>query len=103
MNAKAFVVATGVVVATVALALPSINVLVDPFQVFGGPQISGINVRKPVASTRARLSKNLSICRLQPDLVILGSSRAEFISIPIIRQSRESANARTTTRWRASE
>ena len=66
----------------VAASVPLVNWVVDPFWAFGSATLRGFNAVKPAATHRARLSKAYSICRSQPDVVILGSSRAEFIFDP---------------------
>lgn len=82
MSFKAFFIAAAIVLATAAVGLPLVNLVVDPFQVFGSPSIPGINQERLVAAGRARLSKPLTVCRMRPDLVITGTSRAEFLFDP---------------------
>ena len=70
---------TGVFVAIACLAV--FNWWVNPYGVFSAPVIEGFNALKVDADTRGRLSKVYEVNRLQPDVVILGSSRS--LNVPI--------------------
>ncbi|MEA3133504.1 MAG: hypothetical protein QOG17_1350 [Gammaproteobacteria bacterium] len=52
-------------------------VLVDPYYVFGTPDIPGINVVRPRYENHLPAAKPYQVRRIKPDAVILGSSRAE--------------------------
>jgi len=64
-------------VATPPLALAAAIVLVDPYYVFGTPDIPGINVVRPRYENLLPAAKPYQVRRIRPDAVILGSSRAE--------------------------
>jgi len=75
------VAVAGGVLCLSALA-PLLNYLIDPFWAFGGPEIAGLNAVKPAATHRSRLSKAYSVCRVKPDIIFLGTSRAELLFDP---------------------
>lgn len=54
-----------------------INVVVDPYSVWGSGSILGVNARKPLFTDFERISKAYEIRRLKPHGIVLGSSRAE--------------------------
>lgn len=53
------------------------NVIIDPYYVFGSPDISGINKVRPYYELHLTVTKPYQLRRLKPQAVILGSSRAE--------------------------
>lgn len=53
------------------------NLSVDPYGLFGWVKIEGFNTRKPEIIKHARMYKAHAVRRVQPDVVILGSSRAD--------------------------
>ncbi len=57
---------TGVVV--------GINLIVNPYEVFGLPRITGINRLKPAAKNHSMLAKTYQVSRVHPVTVLLGSS-----------------------------
>ena len=63
--------------ATPPIALAAVIVLVDPYYVFGTPDIPGINVVRPRYENLLPAAKPYQVRRIRPDAVILGSSRAE--------------------------
>lgn len=80
--AKTFAIAAAVTVTVAAFMLPAINLVIDPFRAFGGPEIAGLTEVKPASTHRGRLSKAYSVCRIRPDLIFMGGSRAEFLYDP---------------------
>ena len=65
------------------LVVAALNLVADPFRVFGTPRCGGLNDRIPNTSGFDRMAKPYEIRRLQPQTVILGSSTAHsgFISV----------------------
>ena len=59
------------------LSVGTVNVLADPYRIFGTTVFTGINVVKPRAQQRRVESKWSQIERIHPRTVILGNSRAE--------------------------
>lgn len=67
------------IVLVALLALAGIfNVAVDPYGVFGMPQVQGFNLVKPAAPTRSRIAKPSQARRTQPATLIMGNSRPEM-------------------------
>jgi hypothetical protein len=60
--------------AVLAAAVAGINLLVDPYDVFGTPRIPGISLLKPAAKNHAMLAKTYQIARAHPVTVLIGSS-----------------------------
>lgn len=56
----------------------AVNVLVDPYLVFGTPRLAGFNAVKPGAETHEWMMKAYQSSRVQPGTVILGSSRSDI-------------------------
>ena len=69
-------------VAIPPLALSALIVLVDPYYVFGTPDIPGINVVRPRYENHVPAVKPYQVRRIKPDAIILGSSRAEVALDP---------------------
>ncbi|SFI02032.1 hypothetical protein [Bradyrhizobium sp. cf659] len=69
-------------VAIPPFALSALIVLVDPYYVFGTPDIPGINVVRPRYESHVPAVKPYQVRRIKPDAVILGSSRAEVALDP---------------------
>jgi len=61
----------------VILGVTCVNIVVDPYRIFGSPVVQGLNALKPRAIQRIRESKSSQIWRVRPRTVILGNSRAE--------------------------
>jgi hypothetical protein len=57
-----------------ALAVVSLNLLVDPYDVFGTPRIAGISLLKPGPKNHALLAKTYQEGRVHPVTVLIGSS-----------------------------
>jgi tetratricopeptide (TPR) repeat protein len=58
-------------------AIVAANVIVDPFMFWRLVTIPGVNSQRPEFSSWTRMAKAQLMCRLQPNTVIMGSSRAE--------------------------
>ncbi|GAB6051313.1 hypothetical protein JCM17960_01330 [Magnetospira thiophila] len=56
----------------------SFILLIDPYGIFGTPRIEGINLAKPFAGNRGRLSKVYQVERVRPASLIVGNSRPEM-------------------------
>lgn len=56
----------------------SINVLVDPYAVFGTPRMAGFNELKPYAGDHGRVGKLYQALRVAPKGLIVGNSRPEM-------------------------
>ena len=65
----------------VIACLAAFNWWVNPYSVFSGPVMEGVNALKVETNRRIRLSKVYEVNRLRPDIIILGSSRA--LNVPI--------------------
>ncbi|RTE94747.1 hypothetical protein [Bradyrhizobium sp. LVM 105] len=65
------------------LALSALIVLVDPYYVFGTPDIPGINVVRPRYENHVPAVKPYQVRRIKPEAIILGSSRAEVALDPL--------------------
>lgn len=61
-----------------AILVGGINLLVDPYDVFGTVRISGISKIKPAAKNHAMLAKTHQIGRAHPVTVVIGSSSAHI-------------------------
>lgn len=57
------------------IATALLNRLINPYALFDGPSLAGINDYKPEVATRQRLAKAYQVRQLRPDMVFLGSSR----------------------------
>ncbi|WP_431065184.1 hypothetical protein [Methylotuvimicrobium sp.] len=55
-----------------------INALVDPFELFGSPKIEGFNRLKPEYHKHVRMIKAHQVRLRKPEVLIIGSSRAEL-------------------------
>lgn len=54
------------------------NILVDPYVVMNAPRVAGFNHIKAEINQQVRRFKALEVIRIQPQTVLLGSSRTEF-------------------------
>jgi hypothetical protein len=59
------------------LLLVALVVAVDPYYVFGSPNLPGFNVVRPLYESHVPVAKPYQVRRIDPGAVILGSSRAE--------------------------
>jgi hypothetical protein len=80
---------TGIVISIACLA--AFNWLVNPYNVFSAPVIKGFNAYKVEVTNHGRMSKVYEVNRLQPDIVILGSSRALVVPVEPLQNESESA------------
>lgn len=60
------------------LACAAVNVLIDPYHVFGTERWPGVNGRKTEASSYTPLVKAAQIERIKPRMVLLGTSRVDI-------------------------
>jgi hypothetical protein len=60
--------------AVLAFLAGGVNLLVDPYEVFGTPRIPGISLIKPITKNHAMLAKTFQIARSRPTTVVIGSS-----------------------------
>ena len=69
-----------VITAVLALlcAVAGVNTFVDPFDMYRLWDIEGVNAYKPAIYHRVRLFKAYEVRRVQPQSVILGSSRTHL-------------------------
>ena len=67
-------------VAALAVAVVTINLAVDPYEVFGTPRTAGISAVKPRTEDYAMLAKTYQIARVHPVSVLIGSS---FVDVGI--------------------
>jgi hypothetical protein len=57
-----------------ALLVAGVNLLVDPYEVFGTPRIPGISLFKPASKNHSMLAKTYQVARAHPTTVLIGSS-----------------------------
>lgn len=67
-------VLTSTVLALIAMAA-LVNVLIDPFSVFGTPHLRGLNANKLEFLEHLRLTNAYAVIRRHPDCILLGTSR----------------------------
>src|ERR1700761_328592 len=60
--------------ATLALLVVGLNLLVDPYDVFGTPRLAHLSLLKPGAKNHALLAKTYQEARVHPATVLIGSS-----------------------------
>ena len=67
------------IVAAIAMvgAAGGLNLLIDPYGLFGTPPIGGLSAKKSEAYRHARLAKQQRAVRLQPATVLIGNSRVD--------------------------
>jgi hypothetical protein len=51
-----------------------INLLIDPYEVFGTPRIAGLSALKPAAKNHSMLAKTYQVARAHPATVLIGHS-----------------------------
>jgi hypothetical protein len=73
-NARSFLRIWCAVLAGMAIVVAGINLLIDPYEVFGTPRIGGISLLKPAAKNHALLAKTYQERRAHPVTVLIGSS-----------------------------
>lgn len=55
----------------------TLNWTMDPYNIFDGPHIEGINTQKPVIKENERIYKTVRLANQTADVVLLGTSRAD--------------------------
>lgn len=60
------------------VALVALNLLIDPYDLFGAPKIQGFNAVKAVIGSKQRVYETVEVLRRRPRGLILGSSRADI-------------------------
>ncbi len=78
MRPARFIVAFLILLAACLAGVVVINLLVDPYSIFGVPRVAGFNAIKTNASTRASMVKAYQIERLGPRSVLFGTSRVDI-------------------------
>ncbi|MDR3530381.1 MAG: hypothetical protein P4L90_07510 [Rhodopila sp.] len=73
-NPRSFLRTWIVTLASLAAVVVAVNLLVDPYDVFGTPRIAGISLLKPGAKNHALLAKTYQVARAHPVTVVIGSS-----------------------------
>lgn len=64
--------------AIVLFSIAIFNWFIDPFGMFWSPQIERINLIKPEAGKRSRITKAYQVNEIKPDILIVGNSRVEM-------------------------
>lgn len=78
LNSRSFLWTFFSIVIIGLISIISANIVVDPFYRFNLFTIRGVNLQRYQFSSNVRMGKAGSICRVNPDTIILGSSRAEI-------------------------
>jgi hypothetical protein len=73
---KNFTLIVGMTTLSILLGVAGFNALVDPYRIFNIIDKQGFNHEKPAIYKRARLLKAYEVRRIEPDAIILGSSRS---------------------------
>ncbi len=71
---RILLIGTGVAIGLFA----GVNRLIDPFGLFDGPRIEGLNANKPEFAFHLRLAKAQAVRRVRPRAIVLGTSRGEI-------------------------
>ncbi|TMM45281.1 hypothetical protein [Colwellia ponticola] len=64
--------------AIVILSIAMVNWFIDPFGMFWSPQVESVNLVKPEAGKRSRITKAYQVNEIKPDILIVGNSRVEM-------------------------
>lgn len=64
--------------AIVLFSIAIFNWFIDPFGMFWSPQVERINLVKPEAGKRSRITKAYQVNEIKPDILIVGNSRVEM-------------------------
>ena len=67
-----------IAVSVVLISTVGFNRLIDPFALYGGPIIEGVNIHKTAFNRNTRMSKAAAIYQQNPLAIVLGSSRGEY-------------------------
>jgi len=74
---KKFSIRILVFVSLVILFVGGVNLMIDPYDIFGSPKIEGFNANKPEVYTHVRICKTTMLLKLKPKTVFVGTSRME--------------------------
>ena len=66
-----------IIAPVILLSTIGFNRLIDPYALYGGPIIEGLNANKPAFSSHAYMSKATAVTGAPPTTIFLGSSRGE--------------------------
>lgn len=77
MTEKKYIAICLVVAVTLVSLIAAANFIVNPFGIYGTPVIKGLNDYYPAANAFPRLHKIERVKRVKPEVVIIGSSRAD--------------------------
>ena len=75
--ARRFLITAAATVLSLLAATTLVNVVVDPYRIFGWVDVAGFNARKPRAMEQGYLSKIAAVATIRPERVIVGNSRAQ--------------------------
>jgi hypothetical protein len=64
--------------AIVLFSIAIFNWFIDPFGMFWSPQLERVNLVKPEAGKRSRITKAYQVNEIKPDILIVGNSRVEM-------------------------
>lgn len=64
--------------AIVLFSIAIFNWFIDPFGMFWSPQVERINLVKPEAGKRSRITKAYQVNKIKPNILIVGNSRVEM-------------------------
>ena len=67
-----------IAVPVVLISTVGFNRLIDPYALYGGPTIEGVNTNKPAFFSHLRLAKAAAIRQQRPSAIVLGTSRGEY-------------------------
>ena len=74
---KSYLTKVSLITFLLLVFVASFNALVDPFDFFDGPVINNFNQQKPEFQSHMRMTKAHQIRLQKPEIIILGSSRAD--------------------------
>jgi hypothetical protein len=77
MIEKRYITFVFLLAALLVLSVAGINYVVNPLNAYNSPVIKGLNDRHPAAGTYTRLYKIEAVKRRKPDVIVLGTSRAD--------------------------
>ena len=77
MNFSNYLKFLPIVASLALLSIVGFNRLIDPFALYGGPLIEGVNIHKTAFNRNTRMSKAAAIYQQNPLAIVLGSSRSE--------------------------
>lgn len=78
MSAARFIVVLLIFLVYCLAGVAAINLLVDPYGIFGVPRAAGFNEKKTNASTQSSMVKAYQLERLGPRSVLFGTSRVDI-------------------------